>query len=303
MVLASCRAGIIGAFPAANARSIGILDEWLTQLDEGLAPHHAPYAVNLIVRHADLAAQIACVRRHRCKLVISSVGSPSALVAPMHEADCLVFADVASLDHARKAIAAGADGLILLSAGAGGQTGHLNGLAFVRAVRAIYDGPIVLAGGIADGAALLAAQAAGCDLGYMGTRLIPARESMAPQAYKDMIASCDLDDVMLTSVVTGLETSILRPSLIAAGVDPSALQSTVGMLDPPGLYSTASADGPEDARPWRDIWSAGHTVSMAGGVQDMGAIISDIAEEYGAARKLLDRTLARQDMVTGGHLR
>lgn len=167
LVIAACRSGVIGAFPTLNARGPDGLDQWLTRIVAELkdSPRPAaPWCPNLIVHRdpAALRSDVDCVIRHGAQMVITSVGSPAPVIAPLHDAGCLVFADVATLRHAHKAVEAGADGLILLTAGAGGQTGWLNGFAFVRAVRAFFDGPLVLAGGVSDGASLLAAQALGC---------------------------------------------------------------------------------------------------------------------------------------------
>ena len=193
LVIAACRAGVIGAFPAANCRSVKELDAWLSRITSALTPQDAPFCPNLIIRHEALAEQLAVLLRHRVEMVITSVGSPAEVVAPLHRAGCQVFADVASLRHAHKALEAGADGLVLLSAGAGGQTGWVNGFAFVRAVRTFFDGPLVLAGGMSDGHAVWAAQALGCDLAYMGTRFIATQESLAEPDYKQMLVASELD--------------------------------------------------------------------------------------------------------------
>ena len=177
LVVAACRAGVIGAFPTANARSVDMLDDWLTQM--GSSGASAPYCANLIIRQPHLAQHLDRLIAHRVELVITSVGAPDPVLESLHEIGCLVFADVATVNHARKAVAAGVDGLVLLTAGAGGQTGWLNPFAFTRAVRSFFHGPVVLAGGIGDGHALRAATVLGCDLGYMGTRFIATRESMA----------------------------------------------------------------------------------------------------------------------------
>jgi nitronate monooxygenase len=188
LVVAACRNGVIGSFPTVNCRSSEQLDQWLTDIDIRLKVHSdasgkpsAPVCANLIVHrsNARLEQDLAVLLRHRPEMVITSVGSPAPVIGPLHEAGALVFADVASIRHAERAVAAGADGLVLLTAGAGGQTGWLNPFVFVRAVRAFFDGPLVLAGGISDGHALRAAQALGCDLAYMGTKFIATRESMA----------------------------------------------------------------------------------------------------------------------------
>src|SRR4051794_3378085 len=178
LVVAACRNGVIGAFPTANCRSIEELDSWLTTIRSAHAV--APWCANLIVHRSNprMRADLAVLLRHEPEIVITSVGSPSEVVGPLHDVGALVFSDVASIRHAQSAVATGADGLILLTAGAGGQTGWLKPFAFVRAVRRIFDGPVVLAGGISDGQALAAAIALGCDLGYMGTRFIATTESM-----------------------------------------------------------------------------------------------------------------------------
>ena len=194
-----------------------------------------------------------------------------------------MLADVASVHHARRAVDAGADGLVLLTAGAGGQTGWANGFAFVRAVRQWFDGPLVLAGGVADGQALLAAEVLGCDLAYMGTRFIATRESMAAPGYKDMLVAGELDDVLLTSAISGLPTSILRPSLVAAGLDPDALPADISADTAKALYGGGSS-GP---RRWRDIWSAGHAVSGVADVPTVAELVARTRAEYDAARRAL----------------
>jgi nitronate monooxygenase len=202
------------------------------------------------------------------------------VIGPLHDIGCLVLADVASLRHAHKALEAGADGLVLLSAGAGGQTGWANGLAFVRAVRRFFDGPLVLAGGISDGQALWAARVLGCDLGYMGTPFIATDESLAAPAYKQMLLGAELDDVLLSSAFTGLPANMLRPSIVAAGLDPDALPTQLGAETAAAMYGSGG-DGPKR---WQDIWSAGHTVS---GVRERGpvaALVERTRAEYEAAR-------------------
>lgn len=281
LVLAACRAGVIGSFPTANCRSLDELDGWLSRFDDELAPDDAPYCPNLIVRHESVHEHVAQLVAHRVELVITSVGSPAPVVAALHDAGVFVLADVASVRHAERAIAAGADGLVLLTAGAGGQTGWANGFAFARAVRRRFDGPIVLAGGISDGHALFAARALGCDLGYMGTRFIATAESQAADGYKQMLVDVELDDIQLTSAVSGLPASILRPSLVAAGLDPDALPSTVAEDTARAMYG-AGASGP---RRWRDIWSAGHAVSGVDAVASVAQVVGRTREEFDAARR------------------
>lgn len=289
LVRAACREGVIGAFPTANCRGVAELDDWLQRLRSELAADadaggqaQAPFCPNLIMRRESLHDELQCLLRHRVELVITSVGSPAPVVAPLHDIGCTVLADVASIRHAEKALEAGVDGLVLLSAGAGGQTGWANGMAFVRAVRRFFDGPLVLAGGISDGQALWAARVLGCDLAYMGTPFIATHESLAAGAYKDMLVASRLDDVMLTSAFTGLPTSMLRPSIVAQGLDPDHLPDHLSAHQAAALYGgRTSTDGP---RRWTDLWSAGHSVSGVDRVCSVAERVQRIADDYAAAR-------------------
>ncbi|MBP6767657.1 MAG: nitronate monooxygenase [Reyranella sp.] len=292
LVTAACRAGVIGSFPTANCRTVEELDGWLGGMvddakraadTEGRAP--APWCPNLIVHRSNprVPDDLAAVLRHKAEIVITSVGSPEPVMKPLKDAGCLVLADVASVRHAEKAVAAGVDGLVLLTAGAGGQTGWANPFAFVRAVRAFWDGIVVMAGGMADGHAVAAAQALGCDLAYMGTKFIATRESLAKDAYKQMLVSSRLDDVLLTRAFTGLETNMLRPSIAAAGLDPDNLP-TRGKIDISKDINAAERERP-DAKRWKDIWSAGHSVSGVADVPTVAELIERTAGEYRAARR------------------
>jgi len=298
LAIAACKAGVIGSFPLANARSIEGVDAWLKQIETALAetaektPEHfpdlapAPFCPNLIIKRAEMRAELDALVRHRVEMVITSVGSPAEPLGPLHDVGTIVFADVATIHHAEKAIASGVDGLILLTAGAGGQTGWLNPLAFVRATRAMFDGPIVLAGGISDGAALWAAEILGCDLAYMGTKFIATRESLAKESYKEMLVKSRLDDVLLTRAFTGLETNMLRPSIAAAGLDPDNLP-VHGAIDIAKDINAAErdkrdAEGP-DAKRWKDIWSAGHSVSGVSDVPSVAELVERTEAEYRSA--------------------
>jgi nitronate monooxygenase len=278
LVIATCRAGAIGSFPTANCRTLEDLDEWLRRMAEE-TEGAAPFAPNLIVHksNARLQEDAALVAKHKAPLVIASVGSPAPIMDTIHEYGGRVFADIASMRHAEKAIATGVDGLILLTAGAGGQTGWANPFAFVRAVREIFDGPVVLSGGISDGVGLKAAITLGCDLAYMGTRFIATHESMAVSGYKEMLISSSLDDVLLSSAFTGLPASKLRPSIVAAGLDPETLPER-GMIN-------VSEDINPDKRPkrWKDIWSAGHSVSGVKDLPPVADLVGRIAREFEAA--------------------
>src|SRR3989442_12228310 len=294
--VAACRNGVIGSFPAVNCRSREQLDEWLTDIDIRLEGHSdqsgkpsAPICPNLIVHrsNARLEQDLAVLLRHKPEIVITSVGSPAPVLTPLHDAGALVFADVASIRHAKRAVAAGADGLVLLTAGAGRQAGWINPFVFVRAVRAFFDGPLVLAGGITDGHALRAAQALGCDLAYMGTKFIATRESMADIRYKELLVASTADDILLTSAFTGLQTNMLRPSIEAAGLDPDNLPLR-GAID----IGKDIDIGARENRPkrWKDIWSAGHSVSGVTELLSVDELVARTSAEFreAAARVRLD---------------
>ncbi len=289
LVVAACESGVIGAFPTVNCRDPAELDAWLREIDDRLrrhsdrtGPRPAPVCPNLIVHrsNARLNEDLDVVLRHAPELVITSVGSPAPVLKPLHDVGALVFADVASIRHAERAAAVGADGLVLLTAGAGGQTGWLNPFAFVRAVRAFFAGPIVLAGGVSDGRALRAAEVLGCDLAYMGTKFIATRESMADERYKQMLVKSSADDILLTTAFTGLQTNMLKPSIAAAGLDPDNLPPR-GAID----IGNDIDIGARENRPkrWRDIWSAGHSTSGVTDVPSVGDLVARTIAEYRAA--------------------
>ena len=289
LVVAACRNGVIGSFPTVNCRNPEQLDAWLGEIADRLRRRAdqsdkplAPVCANLVVHHSNARLQqdLQVLLRHKPEMVITSVGSPAPVLAQLHDAGAIVFADVASIRHAERAVAIGADGLVLLTAGAGGQTGWLNPFVFVRAVRAFFDGPIVLAGGISDGHALRAAEALGCDLGYMGTKFIATRESMADARHKDMLVASSADDILLTTAFTGLQTNMLRPSIEAAGLDPEDLPAR-GAID----IGKDIDIGARENRPkrWRDIWSAGHSTSGVTAVLSVDELVARTLGEYRAA--------------------
>lgn len=283
LVSAACKAGVIGAFPTANCGTLAEMHGWLERLEDekrSSAGRTAPYCPNLIMRRdpARVLAEAALLSRAGAELVITSVGSPAAVIPVLHEGGCRVFADVASLHHAHRAVDAGVDGLVLLTAGAGGHTGWLNPLAFVRAVRGFFDGPVVLAGGLSDGVALKAATVLGCDLGSMGTRFISTRESLATLPYKQMLTESSLDDVMTTRAFTGLPANFLRPSVVRVGLDPDALDETVSVQEARRRFGGGS-EGASIQR-WADLWSAGHSVSGVRGIGDVGEVVRQIHDEF-----------------------
>lgn len=239
LVAEACVAGIIGSFPTSNPASVAQLDEWFEQIEVRRASSErtaGPIAANLIVgkQNKRLDDDVECVTRHKPALVITSVGSPAPVIPALHEAGCLVLADVVSEVHAHKALAAGADGLVLLSAGAGGHTGWANPFAFVRAVRSFFDGPLVVTGGMSDGASLWAAQCAGFDLAMFGTRFIATHESSAPTAWRDALVNRTMDDISLATAPNGVVASVLPDGVGSAGHTVSAVhgqQSVAELVD------------------------------------------------------------------------
>ncbi|WP_295987349.1 nitronate monooxygenase [uncultured Variovorax sp.] len=286
LVSAACAAGVIGAFPTANCQTLDEFDAWLTRLDEeaAAAPERtAPCCPNLIMRRdpARVMAEVELIARHRAQIVITSVGSPASVVPRLHEAGCRVFADVASLHHAVRAIESGVDGLVLLTAGAGGHTGWANPFAFVRAVRGVFDGPIVLAGGLSDGVALRAAKELGCDLGIMGTRFIATQESLASADYRQMLVDSSIDDVLLTRGFTGLPASFLAPSARRLGIDISTLDESISVEEARRRYGGGANAAPNQR--WTDIWSAGHSVSGVRAVPMVAELVDALVQEYRGA--------------------
>lgn len=277
LVLAACRAGVIGSFPAPNARTPEILDEWLTHLTAELAADSAvkiaPYAANLVVHRSYKRrdADLEVVVKHQAPIVITALGSPRDVVEAVHGYGGLVFADVNSVKFARKAAEAGVDGLILVAAGAGGHTGEMTGFAFVEAVREFWDGYLVLAGGLSTGRAIRAAQTLGADLAYMGTRFIATEESLASDDYRQMLVSATVEDLVLSDALTGIPANWLIPSLKKAGYD------TDNMVK----GNMINFDNPHaDTKAWRDTWSAGQGVGMVKAVQPIAEVVAQLQREY-----------------------
>lgn len=295
LVIAACASGIVGAFPTANCRTVDELDQWLTRIRAGLAPHGpdaAPFCPNLIMRQPSLHDDLACLLRHCPEMVITSVGSPKPVIRPLQDIGCQVFADVASIRHAERAIEAGCDGLVLLTAGAGGQTGWLNPFAFVRRVRQMFDGQIILAGGMSDGWSVWSAIVLGCDLVYMGTKFIATQESQADPLYKSMLVDGDCDDIVLTRTVTGLPSSILIPSLTRAGITLDDLAEIEREDHAPddlrSAFDRASREA-GGARRWKDVWSAGHSVGGVINVPTVADLVSQTEAELRAAQAAAPR--------------
>ncbi len=285
LVKASCRAGVIGAFPFPNARTIATLDQWLDDIGAAVrnASAAAPFAVNLTTHRSydRLADEIALIANHKPDIVITALGSPDPVVDLVHGYGGIVIADVNSVQYARKAAAKGVDGLALIAAGAGGHTGHMAGMPFVAEVRSFFDGLIVLAGGIGNGAAIRAAEVAGADLCYMGTRFIAAEESLASDEYKQMVVEASFEDLVLSDALTGAKAYYLRQSLQKMGYDPDNLESGT-------VFNLANSQ--ERIKAWRDVWSAGHGVGNVSEIAPMADIVSQLIAEYNVARSS-DRNL------------
>ena len=284
MVVAAHQAGIVGSFPTPNCRSTEELDHWLTDISRRIAnvaptPWSPPWAVNLVVHKANprLQDDLSVVVKHQVPLVIASVGAPDPVIDAVHAYGGRVICDVASLRHAKRAVHSGVDGLVLLTSGAGGQEGSANPFAFVRAVRRFYDGFIALAGCIADGASLLAARVLGADVGYIGTGFIVATESMAQSRYRQMVVESTMDEVLRTNAVTGLYANLLRPSLVAAGIDPDSLETHA-----PGDIGKHLDPSLQDKR-WKDIWAAGQGVTLVDQIAPISDIVLKLENEYRAA--------------------
>ena len=292
LVEAACLNGVIGSFPAPNARPIEVLDQWMGQLNDHLAlaranePERkiAPWAMNMVVHssYSRLQEELELLKKHKPELVITSLGSPKVVVDLVHSYGGLVFADVSDMKFAKKAAEAGVDGLILVASGAGGHAGNLNGFAFVDSVRTFWDGIIVLAGGISTGKSILAAQAAGADLAYMGTRFIVAKESLANDEYRQMLVDATQDDIVLTDAFSGVKANMLIPSIVKAGLDPETLKKKE-KVDFDGMKNESSA------KAWKEIWSAGHGVGAITKISSIADIIDELEVEYSEAFNKLNK--------------
>jgi nitronate monooxygenase len=280
LVIAQCRAGVIGSFPALNARPKEELDAWLTRIGEALGPGDAPFAVNQIVHASNdrLEHDMEACARHRVPVIITSLRAPDAVVRAVHDWGGVVFHDVTNLRHAEKALEAGVDGLILVAAGAGGHAGTLSPFALVAEVRRIWDGPIILSGSITHGRQILAAQAMGADLAYIGTRFIATEEANAAPAYKEMIVGTKAADVVYTPYFTGVHGNYLKPSIAAQGLDPDAL---------PQADKAKMNFGSTHVRAWRDIWGAGQGVGDIADIRPAAEVIARMKREYQEARAAL----------------
>jgi len=281
LVVAQCNAGIIGSFPALNARPQTLLDTWLTEIETRLAASAGTrtFAINLIVHPTNvrLDADLDTIVAHRVPIVITSLHAPDRVVERVHAYGGRVFHDVTTLHHARKAAAAGVDGLILVCAGAGGHGGVLNPFALAAEVRRFFSGMLILAGAITDGAAVLAAQALGCELAYMGTRFIASEEAGASDGHKAMIVAAGSRDVVYTPFFSGVPANYLKESIRAIGLDPDALPAEGAKAD--------FSKGQTRPKAWSDVWGAGQGVGNIDAVAPVAQIVDRLAREYDEARR------------------
>lgn len=275
MVVASCKAGVMGSFPSPNARSTQELEAWLQEICLALAPcpWAAPWAMNLVMHRSNPRCyeDLELAVKYRAPVVITALGSPRDAVEKVHSYGGKIYADVVSLDYARKAAAAGVDGLALVCAGAGGHTGQLSPFAFVEEVRTFFDGDIILSGAIGSGRAIRAAQVMGADYVYMGTRFIPTQESRAQAAYKQMVVDASGADIVTSDAITGVKANWLRDSLVKAGYDPANMPEAADI----DFKKSAS-----DAKRWRDIWAAGQGVGSISCHQTIAELVDQLESEY-----------------------
>lgn len=284
LLVACCKAGIIGSMPAPNARTVEQLDEWLGQISDELASAKAsgqqvaPWMLNMIVHNSydRFDAEIELVRRYQPAIVSTALGSPKRVIDEVHAYGGVVIADVISPNMAKKAAAAGVDGIILVCNGAGGHTGVYNPFAFVAEVREFWDGPLGLAGAISEGRQVHAAQVLGCDFAVLGTRLIAARESLVADDYRQMLIDCGMEDLVPTKAVSGVLANWMKPSLELAGIDPQADGNA--QIDFSGNIASAN-------KAWKHVWSAGHGVGQVARISSVEELVAELQQGYAQSQR------------------
>jgi nitronate monooxygenase len=291
LVIAQCKAGVVGSFPALNARPKPALEEWLKRIIGELGEHDAkhpdrpsaPFAVNQIVHRSNerLMHDMEVMVKYQAPLVITSLGAREEVNQAVHSYGGIVLHDIITDKFARKAIEKGADGLIAVAAGAGGHAGTLSPFALIQEIRAWFDGPLALSGSIATGRAVLAAQAMGADFGYIGSAFIATKEANAVDGYKQMIVECSADDIVYSDLFSGVHGNYLKPSIRAAGMDPDNLaKGDISTMD------FAAATKP-DAKAWKDIWGCGQGIGAVHKVRSVAELVDDLAQDYQAAKAAL----------------
>jgi nitronate monooxygenase len=289
LVVAQCRAGVIGTFPSLNARSVEVLDEWLTGIAAKLAEPSdgpvAPFGVNLILHKSNtrLAEDLALVVKHRVPLIITSVGKPDRVVGAVQSYGGKVFHDIISVEHAKKALDCGVDGLILVCAGAGGHAGTVSPFALLSEVREFYDGPVVLSGALSNGRQVRAVEVMGADFAYMGTRFLATQEANASADQKQMMVDSAAGDIVYTPYFTGIRGNYLRGSILRCGLVPEELDITSGK--PVGVFNPHE----NTAKAWKDVWSAGHGVGTIHDVPTVAELVERFKQEYREAARLPSR--------------
>tara|TARA_B100000446_G_scaffold38056_3_gene33409 strand:- start:11409 stop:12356 length:948 start_codon:yes stop_codon:yes gene_type:complete len=275
MVINTCKAGVIGSFPTQNARTSEILDQWMSEITTALESddNAAPWAVNLIVHpsYPRRDADLELILKHKPPIVITALGSPKDVVEKIHGYGGIVLADVINPRFARKAADAEVDGLVIVSAGAGGHTGYLSPFVFVEEIRQWFDGLIVLGGGIASGSAIHATQTIGADLAYLGTAFIPSEESLCQQEYKAMVVESNSEDIITSDAITGVKANWMKQSLINGGYDPDNM---------PAQGSIDFASNGADNKRWKDIWAAGQGVGASKNIQPVKSIVETLTKQY-----------------------
>jgi len=293
LVIAQCKAGVVGSFPALNARPQEKLDEWLVDIKAQLADVEgaAPFAVNQIVHRSNdrLMKDMETIVKHEVPIVITSLGAREDINAAVHSYGGTVLHDIINDKFARKAIQKGADGLIAVAAGAGGHAGTTSPFALLQEIRSWFDGPLALSGSLATGQSVLAAQAAGADFAYMGSAFIACDEANAADGYKQSIVDSSSADIVYSNLFTGVHGNYLRPSIVAAGLDPDNL--------PEGDVSTMqfSSEGMDGAtkKAWRDVWGCGQGISAVDTIGPVAQTVDRLAHEYASAAAALDEQRAR----------
>ena len=287
LVIAQCKAGVVGSFPSLNARPGPVLDEWLDRITTELAEHDAkhpdrpsaPFAVNQIVHKSNdrLDHDVEMCVRHKVPLIITSLGARPELNEAIHSYGGVVLHDIINVKFARKALEKGADGLIAVCAGAGGHAGTLSPFALVQEIRQFFDGPLALSGSIANGGAVAAAQAMGADLGYIGSAFIATKEANADERYKQMICDSQAGDIVYSNLFTGVHGNYLRPSIEAAGLDPDDLPQS----DPSKM--NFGSGGNTKAKAWKDIWGCGQGIGAVSEIETTGDFVDRLEREYHTA--------------------
>lgn len=288
LIIAQCKAGIVGSFPSLNARPLEMFDQWLTEIKAALAEHDAahpeqpsaPFAVNLIVHKSNdrLMDDLALCVKHEVPLIITSLGANPEVNEAIHSYGGIVLHDIINNRFAKSAISKGADGLIAVAAGGGGHAGQLSPFALIQEIREWFDGPLLLSGSMATGDSVLAAQAMGADMGYIGSAFIATEEANADEGYKQAIVDCGADDIVYSNLFTGVHGNYLKPSIENAGLDPNNLPES----DPTKM--DFGSGGNTDAKAWKDIWGSGQGIGAVKVRETAGEYVARLVEQYNAAK-------------------